>query len=622
MDACNMIIFDIEADGLVNTVSRIHCCTFYNTEKDVFKSFTPDEIGNLSSFLRQCKDNLCGHNAYNYDLVVLAKLLNYTHPYPVYDTLIVSRILWPDKEGKAPHSVESYSNEFGVEKPKHEDWSTFTPEMLHRNKEDVKIQTLIYKKQQDFINNLAIRDFRITQESMNRVFRMEFRVAQIIEQQAINGWQLDLQKCYELVAWLTPQIEEVEGKLVPNLPITVVQMTEGGKETKAFKANGELTENAKKWCISTPREWIAGDFCKVRFDTFNIGSDKQVKDYLLSKGWKPKEYNVKKDRHNKPIRDESGRHIQTSPVLPKTPEEWQEIADLINDENIKLLAHYNKMTHRRSQIQGFIKNCRAEDHRIPAVAVSVSTNTQRMAQKIVVNVPKAKPNVYLGVEMRSLFIAAPGRVLVGCDADALEARCIAHYIYPYDRQAAEGLISGDIHDINAKRYNVSRDLAKTILYALIYGCSVPKLAKIMGIKYNQAKILFDNFWMDNPGIAQFREEVEEEYQKFGYILAIDGRPLTVRYKHALVNTKVQSCGIIAMKLALCLMHKEMGERQIRTYKQVGTFHDEIVIETTPELAVEVGEICEWSMTEAGKRLGINVPITGSAKIGANWSEVH
>lgn len=620
-----MIICDIETDGLLPELSKIHCVSFYNIENDKWKSFIPSNLESLGEFLRKCTD-ISFHNYYGFDGPVLFKLLGYKHHTSVYDTLIVSRILWSDKEGKSPHSVETYGKEFGVEKPKHEDWSTFTPEMLHRNKEDVKIQTLIYKKQQDYIKKLSILDSRITNDSLRKVFNMEFRVAEIIEEQAENGWQLDLQKCYSLVDGLTPQIEEVEQTLVPNLPITVKQVSEN--PTKAYTVTGDLTQVAKKWILNSPCYSdrasfdVTGDFCKVQFIPFNIGSDKQVKDYLLAKGWKPKQYNMKKDRHNKPMKDDKGKYIETSPKLPSTPEEWQEVADLLKDENIKLLAQYNKMNHRKSQIEGFIRNCRPEDHRIPAKATSVSTNTQRMAQNVVVNVPKAKPNIYLGIEMRSLFIAAPGRVLVGCDADALEARCIAHYIYPYDELAAKGLISGDIHDINAKRYNVTRDLAKTILYALIYGCSIAKLAQVMNLKYNQAKILFDNFWLDNSGIAQFKKEVEQEYDKYGHILAIDGRPLTIRYKHALVNTKVQSCGIITMKLALCFMHRRMKEEGIQTYKQVGTFHDEVDGECSPGEAERVSEIKEWSMREAGKRLKINVPITGKAKVGLNWAEIH
>lgn len=612
-----MIIADLESDGLLPELTKIHCAVLYNTETDRFMEFTPENIDNLPQMLDKCPQ-LSFHNGVCFDIPAIEKVSQKPFTKVIFDTLIASRILFPDKQGKNPHSVQSYGKEFGIQKPEHEDWSQYSEDMLHRCKEDVKIQSEIYKLIIREIQRYSVLDSRITNESFLKILHMEQKVAQIIEQQARNGWQLDLQKCYELVDWLTPQIEEVEAKLVPNLPITVVRVAD--KETKAFTASGQITAIAQRW-LGDDSDKLCGDFCKVRFDKFNIGSSDQVKNYLLSKGWQPTEYNFKKDNHNKPLRDAQGKQIKTSPKTPSTPEEWQEIADLLDDENIKLLAHYNKMTHRRSQIQGFIRNCRASDHRIEAQATACSSNTARMVHRIVVNVPKAKPDVYLGTEMRSLFIAAPGKVLVGCDADALEARNIAGYLYDYDPVAALELIEGDLHQINADKYGITRDKAKGVFYALLYGCGVAKLGKMLGCNYQQAKILYDQFWLDYPGVKQFRDDVEAEYDKYGYILSIDGRPLTVRYRHALVNTKVQSAGSITMKLALCIADKWIKAENL-DHKFVGNFHDEFDSETSPQDAQRVGEIKEKAMLKAGELLGIKIPITGKAKIGSNWAEIH
>jgi hypothetical protein len=66
------------------------------------------------------------------------------------DTLILSRLLSPDRKsppgwkGKpAPHSVEAWGMRFGRPKPGHEDWSKFSPEMLHRCTEDTLITEMI-----------------------------------------------------------------------------------------------------------------------------------------------------------------------------------------------------------------------------------------------------------------------------------------------------------------------------------------------------------------------------------------------------------------------------------------------------------------------------------------------
>ncbi len=85
-----------------------------------------------------------------------------------------------------------------------------------------------------------------------------------------------------------------------------------------------------------------------------------------------------------------------------------------------------------------------------------------MQHRVVVNVPKADDKVFYGKEMRSLFTAEDGKVLVGIDASALEARVEAHYIYPFDPEGANELINGDIHARNSRLFGVSRSLAKNV----------------------------------------------------------------------------------------------------------------------------------------------------------------
>ncbi len=55
---------------------------------------------------------------------------------------------------------------------------------------------------------------------------------------------------------------------------------------------------------------------------------------------------------------------------------------------------------------------------------------------------------------------------------------------------------------------------------------------------------------------------------------------------------------------------------------VGNFHDEMQVETTPDLADLVGKQMVLAMTEAGERLKFNVLLTGEYKIGNNWAETH
>lgn len=156
-----MIILDLETDGLYNECTKIHCAVAYNTKSATFIEFKPGEVRQLPQYLEDIRnEGLSCHNGIGFDLKVLKKVLNYEYKGKYIDTLLLSRILWPDLEpasyrdevtgktitSKSIHGVEGWGIRLGISKPVHEDWKVFSPEMLHRCKEDVKIQAALYEK--------------------------------------------------------------------------------------------------------------------------------------------------------------------------------------------------------------------------------------------------------------------------------------------------------------------------------------------------------------------------------------------------------------------------------------------------------------------------------------------
>lgn len=152
------IIFDIETDGLIYDVNTIWCASFYSSETEKLISFTPDtdgifNISNLGDFLqsRRNKHTWICHNMLKFDREVFKLLLGVELPLEnCQDTFIWSTMLYPDipipKGGKGKHGLESWGIRFGIPKPKHEDWTQYSPEMLHRNIEDVKINSHLWLK--------------------------------------------------------------------------------------------------------------------------------------------------------------------------------------------------------------------------------------------------------------------------------------------------------------------------------------------------------------------------------------------------------------------------------------------------------------------------------------------
>lgn len=140
------LVFDLEADELREGATRIWCIVFKNIETEERFEFTyenPDLVSDIAYMFDHC-DMLIGHNIIDYDLPVIERLLGVTYNGDIFDTLVVSRLLNPDRPDG--HSLDAWGLRLGRKKPEHEDWTQFSPEMLHRCKEDVEINHLVYEK--------------------------------------------------------------------------------------------------------------------------------------------------------------------------------------------------------------------------------------------------------------------------------------------------------------------------------------------------------------------------------------------------------------------------------------------------------------------------------------------
>jgi DNA polymerase I-like protein with 3'-5' exonuclease and polymerase domains len=101
-----------------------------------------------------------------------------------------------------------------------------------------------------------------------------------------------------------------------------------------------------------------------------------------------------------------------------------------------------------------------DEWRVPAVAISIGTNTFRARHKNVVNIPSR--GLY---PLRDLFIASDGKMVLGCDGAGLELRMLAHFMN--DSDYIDTVLNGDIHSYNQELAGLpTRDMAKTFIYAL------------------------------------------------------------------------------------------------------------------------------------------------------------
>jgi DNA polymerase I len=140
------IIFDSESDGFVDDATQLWCLVTIEEASGVIRKFFDTTLETGLRFLQEA-EVIVGHNILKHDIPLFQKLYPWFKPKGTQlDTLILSQLLYPDRVGG--HSIEAWGERFNRKKPQHEDWSKFTPEMLHRCVEDTEINKLVLRQLQ------------------------------------------------------------------------------------------------------------------------------------------------------------------------------------------------------------------------------------------------------------------------------------------------------------------------------------------------------------------------------------------------------------------------------------------------------------------------------------------
>jgi len=637
------LISDIECNGFYNEATIVWCIVSKDIDTGHIYTSVHNGTGNMQMDehleLLASAEKVVFHNGFGYDRPVLKKLHGLDlRVNQVEDTFVLSSLFYPDRQipkgcSKGAHSLQAWGIRFNLYKGDHTEFDKYSPAMLDYCVRDVEITEKVYER--------LLKDRR--EHDWEKAIKLEYLMASIQSEQEIHGVVFDHEKAYGLVEELTEEIVKIEEEVLPQIPSKPKQV--GVTVAKPFKLDGSYSKMVTDWYPELGginMLGVSGQFCRVEWPTINLNSDTQVKAYLLSQGWIPTEWNYKKDKAGKIVKV-NGEPVKTSPKL--TEDSYASVKGDIP----RLVARRNILVHRRRQVfnitkQGELKgwlNLVRPDGRIEAQGVPQATNTGRYRHKIVVNVPKAMDKVVYGRQMRELFTVPEGRVLVGTDADALEARMEAHYCYDFEggHEYAHELIDGDVHSKNAQVFGTDRDGAKSPKYALTYGCQAPTLADTLGCSKERAQLLLDNFWASNTALAGFREAVEAEYRSNGktvlkdmghyvrketvggWIEGLDGRKIFIRSPHACVNAKFQSGGSIVVKMATIFMNKWIKEQGLDAH-QVIHMHDEIQFDCAVKDVERLKTICKRAWVEAGKYFNLNVPITGDAQVGKCWAETH
>ena len=574
------IVFDIEANGL--KPDTIWCIVAKPLGEPVV-SFGPSRIKEGIEYLEEA-DVLIGHNILGFDMPVIEKLYGVNlNNKVIKDTLVMSRLFNPIRENG--HSLKTWGYVIGMPKAEQpEDWDSYNNEMLKYCQQDVILNERVYKK-------LLEDGEDFSEESIN----LEHSVALILKEQEDTGFEFKQEQAMLLVARLKERMFQVEKEVQK---VFKPKMVDIKLVTPKLKKNGTLSKSgltAEEYdkVLSTAD---LKPFMRQKLQPFNLGSRKQIGEYLKDFGWKPNKFTPT----GQPIVNES-----SLAKVKKIPE-------------ARLIAEFLLLQKRIAQIDSWILAV-AEDNRVHGFVVPNGTITGRMSHRSpnVAQVPSLASEY--GLECRACWTVKDGYKLLGVDASGLELRMLAHYMDNEDY--INEVTTGDIHTANQKDAGLeSRDQAKTFIYAFIYGAGDAKIGSVVGGGKKLGSELKKRFLDNNPSLRTLRDRVSKAAKR-GYLKGLDGRKIFIRNEHAALNSLLQGGGAIVMKRALAMLDSII---KLNTYdaKFVANIHDEWQIEVREDLADHIGELAVGCIEKAGEYYNMRCPLTGEYKIGGDWSETH
>ena len=304
---------------------------------------------------------------------------------------------------------------------------------------------------------------------------------------------------------------------------------------------------------------------------------------------------------------------------------------------IEQILDYRTLTKLKSTYaDGLLKEISA-DGRIHTNFQMTVTATGRLSstEPNLQNIPVRRE---LGAQIRKMFVASPGKVLVDADYSQIELRLLAHIAN--DETMIAAFRSGeDIHAVTASQVfgvplaevtPLQRSHAKAVNFGIVYGISAFSLAQDIGVFQSEAKAYMDSYFAKYHGVRDYMTRVVEQAKADGYVTTLFGRRrdlpelkssnfnLRSFGERVALNMPIQGTAADIIKAAMVRVDARMRAEhlQARLLLQV---HDELIVECPTEEAETVKGILIEEMEHV---VDYRVPLLVDAKIGASWAEAH
>lgn len=624
-------VMDIETDDLDAKHIWLICCKNVTTKKIVlFKNLTEDKHES-EKFKKYCEgvDKFIFHNGISFDVPVINSLLGFTiEPSKIIDTLVISRLYhYSILKG---HSLDAWGRRLGLYKGKFTDFkSGLSDEMIEYGINDVEVTHRLF----DNFKHIVFDD------KWAKSLRLEHDIQIICQGMKENGFKFNEDQAEEYLGSVLVRMEELENQFQIDFP---PKLTEMKRIKYKVRADGSLFKSVTDALLRYENTRIdGGDLVCLDYMDFNPGSTKQRIERLWEAGWKPV--------------DKTKGHLLFEREEDKDPErgkKFEYYGWMCNETNLNTLpvnapsgglalAEWLTLEGRRSSLAEWL-GCVKEDGRIHGSFNHIGAWTGRLSHAAPnqANIPSAfhgtpttavekVKHTYDGA-FRELWCVGEGNYLVGTDADGIQLRILADLMG--SQEYVDAILSGkkedetDIHNVNRKALGLShitRDMAKTFIYAFLLGAGTAKVSQILKTDKRQATRAVNNFMESISGLSRLKKKIVPQIAENGYFRGYDGRKVKVPSEHKTLAGMLQNGESTIMKHAT-RKWINWGRKEGIVFKLVTWPHDEWQTEVigSKDSAERLGTIQRKSIESVGVELGLTCPLAGSTSIGKSWLDTH
>jgi DNA polymerase-1 len=458
-----------------------------------------------------------------------------------------------------------------------------------------------------------------TNPLIKRGLQVEMEVAKMNYYIKRDGWNFDVDSAIQTKAMFTERMFQIESILEPKLGVHTVYIDKEPKSPK-FKKDGTYSATTCRMLSDyfghevNPEDthlMPAGKtFRRFKEEQIDLGQIALVKDWLLENGWKPDEYTRKMI---------NGKWVNQGPKLTE-----KSLKDFGSDG--ELISEYYTLRNRLSVIEGWLEKIK-DRGRLHGNMWTIGTPSFRARHEVIVNLPSVSSTY--GEPLRAVFRADEGEVVVGCDSAGNQLRGLCHFVG--NPEFTQEVIYGDQHQRNADALGCSRSVAKTYLYAYLFGAGDAKLGQTLGATGPKAKKVGaksrSDFAKNIKGLQELNDSIKNEWntnvmrQGVGWFKGLDGRPVFCESDHQCLNYLLQSTEAITCKAACVYAMDKIREEGLRAKPRIW-YHDEMAFTSHPDDAQRVGEILKEAYTEAPKWFGVECMDGGDPQFGDTYAAVH